>query len=106
MIDPDTEEILAMPDAARFVQRRFGGRKPSMNTLWRWSVRGLRGVNLETMKRGGTRVTSEEAILRFFDRLAMGGDGSVPAESNPRPSPNFSGVLDRMAAERLIAEGV
>lgn len=109
MIDAGSEKILEMTDCAGFVQRRFGGRKPSQHTLYRWYASGLRGIRLETMKRGGTRVTSEEAVARFFERLADDGQAELPANDTPRPSP--SGVRVDIhehlrAAALLMAEGV
>lgn len=43
--------------------------RPSVPTLWRWALRGLRGVRLETIKVGGRRYTTFEAIDRFASRL-------------------------------------
>ncbi len=42
---------------------------PSVPTLWRWALRGLQGVQLETVKIGGRRYTTFEAIDRFASRL-------------------------------------
>lgn len=70
MIDPEREQIVSLSDAATFVQRKFGGRKPSANTMARWCISGLRGRKLESMKRGGQRVTSTEAVVRFFQAAA------------------------------------
>jgi hypothetical protein len=42
---------------------------PSMNTLRRWALPGVRGVRLRTWLVGGRRYTSEEAIEEFLDRL-------------------------------------
>ncbi len=42
---------------------------PSVPTLWRWALHGLQGIQLETVKIGGRRYTSFEAIDRFSARL-------------------------------------
>lgn len=52
------------------------GRKLHIATIYRWCSRGLRGHRLEFMQLGGMRVTTEAALLRFFEALAQ-------SESNP-----------------------
>ena len=42
---------------------------PSVPTVWRWALKGLQGVRLESLKIGGRRFTSLEAIDRFAARL-------------------------------------
>lgn len=44
---------------------------PAMSALHRWRLTGIKGVNgqmvkLETVKIGGRRFTSKEAVLRFI----------------------------------------
>lgn len=46
-----------------------GGEPISVHSLRRWSLHGLRGVVLETVRMGGTTYTSTEAILRFLASL-------------------------------------
>ncbi len=43
---------------------------PSPATLYRWALKGVRGVRLETVMMGGRRYTSDEAVDRFFARLS------------------------------------
>jgi Protein of unknown function (DUF1580) len=38
-------------------------------TAWRWALRGVGGVRLESFKVGGLRYTSREACQRFLDRI-------------------------------------
>jgi hypothetical protein len=70
VIDPEAEEILPLTDAAKYVARTFGGRRPHINTLSRWCLQGLRGKKLESLKRGAQRVTSKQAVIRFFQVTA------------------------------------
>lgn len=35
-------------------------------TTWRWTIKGVRGVKLESLAVGGRRVTSAEAFERFI----------------------------------------
>jgi hypothetical protein len=42
---------------------------PSMNTMRRWALRGVRGVRLRSWLVGGRRHTSDQAVEEFLDRL-------------------------------------
>jgi hypothetical protein len=80
MIDINCEEVLSLSDAAKVLPARRAGKKPHVSCLYRWSVGGCRGVQLESVQIGGTRCTSREALARFFDRLSgKPGDGSEAA---------------------------
>ncbi len=46
-----------------------GRRHPHVSTIYRWRLRGIRGVKLETFLIGGRRYTSVEAIERFTERI-------------------------------------
>jgi hypothetical protein len=52
--------------------RGRGGRRLHLATIHRWCSRGIRGTRLEFVQRGGTRVTTEAALLRFFAGLTGG----------------------------------
>ncbi len=71
-----------------------------MLTISRWCLHGRRGVVLESLKvGGGGRVTSEEAIERFFQRCAEPRAAIVPQVLVPS--------MESLDAERqLIAQGV
>jgi hypothetical protein len=59
--DPTTFPLTDAP--AHFTTR------PSMGTLRRWALHGVRGVRLRSWLVGGRRHTSDEAIEEFLDRL-------------------------------------
>ena len=69
-IDIRSEQILSFAAASKlpvFANRR-SGKRINVSTLWRWATTGVRGVKLETIMAGGSRVTSLEASsdsLRF-----------------------------------------
>ena len=84
MIDSTTETLISLSDAAKAVPRRRRGRKTHLSTLYRWATAGVRGVVLETLQCGGSRVTSREAMQRFFERLS-GPDPYGPVGSQPGP---------------------
>lgn len=96
MIDFTTETVLTFTEAAQHLPSRRGGRKPHAATIARWSGNGLRGVVLETIRVGGTRCTSLEALQRFFDRLtALDGAKSRRAKPSSRHQNLVEKELDR-----------
>jgi len=75
MIDTEHEKIITLADATKILPGR-----PNLSTLWRWRLRGVRGVTLETILSGGKRFTSVEALRRFQERVTAAADG---VEHNP-----------------------
>ncbi|MEN6457779.1 MAG: DUF1580 domain-containing protein [Thermoguttaceae bacterium] len=78
MIDPNTECLVSLSNAARYLPRRRAGKKPHVSCIYRWATAGCRGVILESLQVGGTRCTSKEALVRFFRRLTSGHAADVP----------------------------
>jgi hypothetical protein len=68
-IDVLNEKTLTFTQAAKRLPSTRQNRAVSPNTIYRWAAFGVRGVRLETAFRGGTRVTSEQALQRFFAAL-------------------------------------
>lgn len=73
-IDVFGEEMVTMSQAAKRLPRPRGTKSISPSTMWRWTNAGLKAedgqiVRLETVRIGGTRCTSIEALRRFFNRL-------------------------------------
>ncbi len=66
MIDIQQERLLSFPQAAAILPFR-----PHVSTLHRWRLRGIGGVRLETIRLGGRRFTSEQALTRFFRATTM-----------------------------------
>jgi hypothetical protein len=66
------ERRLTLSQAARHLNLH-------VSTVWRWQLRGVRGVRLETILLGGTRYTSHEALERFTTACTAAADGRVPA---------------------------
>lgn len=80
MIDLSSETVLTLSEAARTLPAG----KVHLSTIHRWRLRGVRGVKLETALRGGTRVTSREALERFFARTTAAASGDTPPARTPR----------------------
>lgn len=72
MIDPNSESVISLSQACKYLPRRRSGKKPHVSCLYRWTTAGCRGVVLESVQIGGTRCTSREALARFFARLTHG----------------------------------
>jgi hypothetical protein len=70
MIDAQSEQLIPLTQAAKSLPGR-----PHVATLWRWRTAGLRGIRLETLLCGGRRMTSREALARFFARVTSAADG-------------------------------
>jgi hypothetical protein len=82
MIDIHSEQLLSLGQAAR----RLPGH-PALSTLWRWQIKGVLGVRLETVLVGGRRYTSVEALSRFVEssnRVQEPPCGAVPRTRTAR----------------------
>jgi hypothetical protein len=102
MIDPTSEDLVSLADAAQDCPRRRRGKKPHVSCMYRWTKTGCRGVILESIQVGGTRCTSKEALARFFRRLTHGND---PAPGNHRSPARRRRAADR-AERELEREGI
>ena len=91
-IDPLTEHVVSLTQAARLLPARRGGKRPHVSCLYRWTTSGCKGAILESIQVGGTRCTSKEALARFFEALTFSSDRFTT------PSP----PKQRRAAERAI----
>lgn len=83
MIDTKHETLIPLNRAS---QHLIGS--PHVATLHRWRLRGVNGVRLETLKVGGRRVTSLEALQRFIAGTTAAADGhdrsATPSEGAAR----------------------
>jgi hypothetical protein len=70
-----SETVLSFAQAASACPA-VGGAKPSVKTIYFWCDTGIKvgggRVKLECARRGGIRVTSAEAIERFFAAVSGG----------------------------------
>ena len=108
-IDTTSEELISLTEAARLLPRRRKGKRPHVATLYRWSIRGVRGVCLETVQVGGTRCTSREAIARFIDRLSVANNGTgttTIAPNSDKRAQAAENELDRLGIgiEQIASE--
>ncbi len=100
MIDPNTESLLSLTEAAKSLPPRRAGKRAHVSCLYRWTTTGCKGVVLESLQCGGTRCTSREALARFFEALTYAGS----PKTNRSPARRRRAVA---AAERELArEGI
>ncbi len=77
--------------------------RPHISTIWRWVLKGVRGVKLETFVSGGRRFTTHQAIERFIAATTAAADGVAPSV----PSVNKRRAAEIAAAEaRCAAVGI
>lgn len=77
MISFATERLLTMGEAARMLPRFRQGKRVDITTIFRWALRGVKGVKLETIQIGGRKCTSAEALQRFFEALTVQAAGGA-----------------------------
>lgn len=76
-------------------------RAVNQSTIWRWTMKGVRGVKLESLAVGGVRVTSQEAFQRFIEALNPEASAAPPA-----PTPAELSQRQKRAAAVLNRAGV
>jgi hypothetical protein len=94
MIDPQTEHLVTLTEATKIEPSR-----PDLSTVWRWRLRGIRGVQLETTMRGGKRYTSVEALQRFHERVTAAADGTAVRTQTPHQRERAIERAERKADE-------
>lgn len=97
MIDINAESLMTLSKAAKTLPNGRAGKPVHVATMHRWcSPTGAGGVRLETVKIGGVRFTSREALARFISRCS--GD-DIPA---PKPVTTKAQKKRIAAAEREL----
>jgi hypothetical protein len=82
-------ELLSLSAAADLLPNQ-----PHVSTLWRWCLRGIKGVRLRTVFVGGRRYTTPAYLIEFVSRL------SGPCVEVPQPAASFRSEQTARAAER------
>lgn len=77
-IDITAETIIPVREVPSWCEQHLG-RRVHPTTVNRWRLRGARKIRLETLLCGGTRVTSAEALTRFFQAVTAAADGQADA---------------------------
>jgi hypothetical protein len=82
VIDIGNEQLIRLTDLSSRIPPH-NGKRLALQTVYRWSLHGCKGVRLETVQLGGTRFTTLEAFQRFCDALTVARDGRPAAERHP-----------------------
>jgi hypothetical protein len=91
---------MSLPDAAAYLGRNTG-QKPHVSTLWRWCLKGCKGVRLASICLGGKRLVTAAALDEFIDastRRSAQPDLS-PARALPRLPAHVMRHNERRRAE-------
>lgn len=102
MIDTSIEQAIPLSLAAREIPNRRGSRGVNVATVWRWMQRGIRGIKLETILIGGQRMTTREAMRRFFAATTAAADGTAPSVAAPRQRQKQIEAAERELADAGI----
>lgn len=78
MIDTASEALIPLRDVPRCLPVRPNGKRLHISAVYRWTLRGIRGVVLESIRVGGTTYTSREALQRFSERLTGAAPAAIP----------------------------
>ena len=82
MIDITNEQLVPIRQVPQRLPPHSNGKTVHVSAVYRWIQRGVRGVQLEAIRIGGTTYTSAEALQRFADQLT-GRTKPVPPELTP-----------------------
>lgn len=70
-----SESRISLTEAAQFLG-------VNVSTCWRWALKGVRNIRLETCSVGGKRQTSLEAIERFVEATSKAAGCKLEAAPN------------------------
>ena len=95
------ERPLSLPAAADYIGKLTGQRRPNVTTLWRWCLKGCKGVKLDSICIGNKRFVTVSAIERFIEARSLPGvpEATTTAASAPPALPHVMRHNDRRRAE-------
>lgn len=108
-----SENLLTFNDLSKALPI-VGGKRIHQSTLWRWALRGCRGVRLETLRLGARYMSSVEAVHRYGERVAEASAATIAERDAqraaavqaiaPEPVVKSSSALRRKQIERANRE--
>lgn len=96
-IDIAAETMIPIRQVPDWCEQHLG-RRVHPSTVHRWRLRGARGIRLETILAGGARMTSAQALSRFFNATTAAADG----QADSTISPSLSGEEALSQAEAFL----
>ena len=73
----------------------------NLSSIWRWTLRGVRGCRLETYSVGAKKVTTEESFIRFTEACTLAASGTSPTVAPPQTNRARAAAI--AAAERELS---
>lgn len=93
------QEGMTLVEAARLLPGRRPGKRISVDTLWRWCVRGLgNGIRLKSVLVGGQRLTTRTWLQEFIEARTQA------AEPEDRPPLRLRTTSQRQRDSQRAAE--
>jgi Protein of unknown function (DUF1580) len=92
MIDPKREELRSFAQISKEHPIH-----PSVASLWRWCLRGIKGHHCESLVYGGRRYSTLEAVDRFAAVLSANRSESEPPASRQRQD-EIAGAAEKAEA--------
>ncbi|MBA3481809.1 MAG: DUF1580 domain-containing protein [Pirellulales bacterium] len=77
----------------------------SLSTAWRWTLRGVRGITLESYSLGSKRVTTDEAFCRFVNATTTAAQNCNRSEIKGSTRRQQEAAIKRAEAE-LAKDGL
>ena len=96
--DLKRQRVLSLSQAATLIGN-YLGRKPSISTCWRWTLKGVRGSKLESIRIGGKTYTTETAIRTFITTLST---DMEPVE----PSITETACVPQSSSQAVVSESI
>ncbi len=96
MIDLRSESLMTFAELVKSIPRRRQNRPIALSTLHRWRQNGIRKVRLETVRVGGSWMTSMEAYHRFIHRVTQCFAPNETPASNTTFNQDYSDVVNAM----------
>ncbi len=85
MIDQAQQPFICLRDVPGAVRRMTGVRQnPNIQTVRRWTTKGVKGTKLETIDLGGRIATTETMLRTFFDSINRARSGDRPRTPDDR----------------------
>ena len=102
MIDLMKEHPLSMARAGAFAGHQLGREALSSAAIHRWARKGRFGIRLEVLETPSGRITTEEAICRFFSAITAAARREQPVVKRSAPRP---GIEERVARAMSVLDG-
>jgi len=98
------EDVMSKLEGILDVFERKTGRRPNPCTAWRWSTKGIKGIRLQVIFMGGSRLTTEQWVQDFIDAVSkvnMAKHEAAPPMQTPRQQERNAEKAAKKLAKRL-----